>query len=701
MRKFLFLSFLLLTFVNLSAQIYDENIQKVLTLQDIRSLGENNTLLNYLTYNDKEIVLKALTALANIQDTTTVKFINDLLYDESPNIRKQAAFALGQIQCTDSKSSLENALDKEKNIEVKKEIVNSLGKVGDNNSLKLIISNNVNNDELNSSIALAIARFAIRNIKSEHAIRFLKNILRTDFGDKTENNISYAFFRMRDENLLKIVEDDLLLLTKSQSPYSRMWAYSALGYIGNTANLPDIYKSYKSEMDWRVKVNILNSFQNYVKKDKLCITDEMREILSEPIEDKNINVRITALRQIGELFSQLPDENKIKENILSELELYISDDNNKDYFEIGEAILSYAKIKRDNAEDFLFNYLAKTNNYTLKPYIILSFKNLSSYKYYKKLKEQISKDVNKYIEEKGMVFKEVVQDKVLADIFFSYIDLLSSQINKIEEEDINEIRLTFTEFLSSKDPRIVDICINSLNDEKFKKYIEETKFVLLHDYNNLEYPFDKEVMKLFIEEFGRLEIKEAVNALQKNLSSPDYDIAKLSSEALQKITGEKYKYSAKVKTFHNWDYINSLRNKKFAEIETTKGKIKLELFLNDVPFTVANFIRLAEAGYYNGTLFHRVVPNFVIQGGDPTGTGWGGPEYTIRTEIFNSTFETGAVGMASSGKDTEGSQFFIMHSPHYHLDGKYTLFGKVIEGMETVNEIFINDLILKINFTYK
>ncbi|MCX7833169.1 MAG: peptidylprolyl isomerase [Ignavibacteria bacterium] len=145
--------------------------------------------------------------------------------------------------------------------------------------------------------------------------------------------------------------------------------------------------------------------------------------------------------------------------------------------------------------------------------------------------------------------------------------------------------------------------------------------------------------------------------------------------------------------------MNSLSNKRFATIQTTKGEIKIELLLNETPFTVANFIRLAESGYYNGTIFHRVVPNFVIQGGDPSGTGWGGPEYTIRTEIFNTSFETGAVGMASSGKDTEGSQFFIMHSPHYHLDGRYTLFGKVIEGQEVVDKIYINDFILNILFS--
>ncbi len=109
--------------------------------------------------------------------------------------------------------------------------------------------------------------------------------------------------------------------------------------------------------------------------------------------------------------------------------------------------------------------------------------------------------------------------------------------------------------------------------------------------------------------------------------------------------------------------------------------------------TVDNFIRLVRSGFYNGLAFVRVVPNFVIQGGDPRGDQNGGPGYQIRDEINLRKYETGAVGMALSGKDTGGSQFFITHSPQPHLDGGYTVFGKVLEGMDVVNHIARGDRI--------
>jgi len=112
-----------------------------------------------------------------------------------------------------------------------------------------------------------------------------------------------------------------------------------------------------------------------------------------------------------------------------------------------------------------------------------------------------------------------------------------------------------------------------------------------------------------------------------------------------------------------------------------------------------NFLKLSEKNYYDKTIFHRVVPNFVIQGGDPTGTGYGGPGYSIRGEYSPLTFEEGMVGMASSGKDTEGSQFFITHSATPHLDGKYTIFGKVVEGMDVVDKILVGDYIESVKIT--
>lgn len=130
---------------------------------------------------------------------------------------------------------------------------------------------------------------------------------------------------------------------------------------------------------------------------------------------------------------------------------------------------------------------------------------------------------------------------------------------------------------------------------------------------------------------------------------------------------------------------------KKAIITTAKGKIEIELFDQDAPNTVANFEKLAKDGFYNGLTFHRVIPDFVIQGGCPKGTGSGGPGYTIPCEINPRKHETGTLSMAHAGKDTGGSQFFITHSPQPHLDGVHTVFGQVIEGQEVVNAIKPSD----------
>ncbi|MEA1985383.1 MAG: peptidylprolyl isomerase [Euryarchaeota archaeon] len=130
---------------------------------------------------------------------------------------------------------------------------------------------------------------------------------------------------------------------------------------------------------------------------------------------------------------------------------------------------------------------------------------------------------------------------------------------------------------------------------------------------------------------------------------------------------------------------------KKAIIETDKGNITIELFEEDAPKTVANFVKLIKQGFYNGLNFHRVIPNFMIQGGCPKGNGTGGPGYTIKCEINPRKHTTGALSMAHAGKDTGGSQFFITHSPQPHLNGVHTVFGKVVEGMDVVNSIRAGD----------
>lgn len=125
-------------------------------------------------------------------------------------------------------------------------------------------------------------------------------------------------------------------------------------------------------------------------------------------------------------------------------------------------------------------------------------------------------------------------------------------------------------------------------------------------------------------------------------------------------------------------------------LRTTKGDIEVELFENEAPNTTANFISLAEKGFYNGTPFHRVIPGFMAQGGDPTGTGRGGPGYAIACECYQPNHRVhfrGSLSMAHAGRDTGGSQFFLTFAPARHLDGRHTVFGRVVKGLEVLAKI--------------
>ena len=137
-----------------------------------------------------------------------------------------------------------------------------------------------------------------------------------------------------------------------------------------------------------------------------------------------------------------------------------------------------------------------------------------------------------------------------------------------------------------------------------------------------------------------------------------------------------------------------------AEVKTNKGTFVIEFYDEHTPNTVKNFIELAKSGFYDGVTFHRVIPDFVVQGGDPTGTGRGGPGYRIADEFDNPVQKHiyGAVSMANAGPNTNGSQFFIVLNPDNckHLDGRHTVFGKVIQGMDVVEKIQQGDKMLKV-----
>ena len=166
--------------------------------------------------------------------------------------------------------------------------------------------------------------------------------------------------------------------------------------------------------------------------------------------------------------------------------------------------------------------------------------------------------------------------------------------------------------------------------------------------------------------------------------------------AIRRLDGEQSNSGPDYSYRIPWESVSDLKDIEKVVIKTTAGDVELRLYTSETPGTVINFLKLAQEGYYDGVLFHRVVPNFVVQGGCKRGDGTSDAGYDIRSEFTSRKYETGTVGMASSGKDTEGTQFFFTHSPTPHLNGKYTAFGSVTSGMEVVEKLQVSDRIIGI-----
>jgi cyclophilin family peptidyl-prolyl cis-trans isomerase/HEAT repeat protein len=207
-----------------------------------------------------------------------------------------------------------------------------------------------------------------------------------------------------------------------------------------------------------------------------------------------------------------------------------------------------------------------------------------------------------------------------------------------------------------------------------------------------------------LEALGKQKSPAAAEALKTALDSPDHLLRRRAVALLEANGAGDFQSRIGIVSTRNTlaDYQRALARmdkQVRAIVATDKGAFTIELLAEDAPLNVDNFVQLARRNFFNGMTFHRVVPNFVIQGGDPRGDGNGGPGYQIRCEINEVPYERGAVGMALSGKDTGGSQWFVTHSPQPHLDGGYTVFGRVLAGMNVVDQIARGDHIRSISIT--
>lgn len=699
----------------ITAQYISDRNFEIIELRDTRSLGKNNNLKEYLHSLDPEIRQSAIYALANIADSNTVGYLDFLFagpfkdYPTKDDI-KAAAFMLGQIDCDASRSMLSailnNRSDYEKEmLESGIYIIDAIGKTGDVNNLNELLQREdlVYSDDrgIRSASVMAVARFALRNIKNEKSVEYLKKIVNTSADTLTLRNAVFAFWRTGDRSLLENAKQEIYSLTVSGDAQTRMWAFSALAKLKDLQMLDYTLDTFDEEKDWRVKVNILNSLRNYNIDSAGDQTSALFDVLGSAINDSNMHISLTGISAAGDIFKDIRNSKNyflipIAESMKNEVILALNSKDTLTSLQRSGVAHMLSLMYRDEIRTDLLKTFSETDDYDLKGSIVTAFGNFNDYKVFSEVRDSISAEVKRYNDSKGINSGEMISGKELAKIYRGFVRMLSSLMSKTEGSDRNMFRLMFTEFAGSKDPVITDICLTALKDTIFSEYREETSSVILFDYNELKYPDDEAVIMIFIDAMKDLHNKNTIEALEKNLSYGNFEIAKASADALEKITWKKYPVQFNPRTDFDRNYLSLLNEKKNVIIKTSKGDIRIELFPDAAPMTVLNFLKLSEKNFYDGTVFHRVVSNFVIQGGDPTGTGYGGPGYSIRSEFSPLEYETGYIGMASSGKDTEGSQFFITHSATPHLDGKYTIFGKVTEGMDAVDKIMVGDMIIDI-----
>jgi cyclophilin family peptidyl-prolyl cis-trans isomerase/HEAT repeat protein len=204
-----------------------------------------------------------------------------------------------------------------------------------------------------------------------------------------------------------------------------------------------------------------------------------------------------------------------------------------------------------------------------------------------------------------------------------------------------------------------------------------------------------DVAPVLADALATLAAKEAVPDLEPWLGSPHATVRAAAAEALSKLKGQVVS-AGRVERPSDAARPPPLARDAALLITTEKGEIEVRLYVDDAPLTAGSLTALAKRGFYRGLTFHRVVPDFVVQGGDPRGDGEGGPGSTIRCEINHQPYRRGVVGMALSGKDTGGSQFFITAAPQPHLDGRYTAFGEVVKGQEVVDALLEGDAITEV-----
>ena len=631
--------------------VNDKEIQKILTLQDNQ---DTKALYPYFRSENPTERYMAVLAFASIKNIDSKDSLILMLQDPVMQVRAAAAYALGQTGDTKVTDRLISAFRGKDTLEVNNlcnanilEAVGKTGNLADLKALATVKTYRSTDTLLLLGQARAIFRMALRNITSDEGTSRMVDLLYTSAIPLQVKIIAAQYFaRAKDINLnlskVRLTE----IFNKERNPDIRMALATGFGKSKDLEFLPALKTALVAETDYRVKCNILRALTNFPYA-------EIKESVINNLKSDNLHVAISAATVLQ------------TNGFIEDVPLYASFDTVTTPWQVralmNGAVLTHTALYFTKSKVAFTERIRKNMKDADSPYEKAAYVNaISKDPYNYALLGQI------YTSEKDAIIKitalEGIGNILKNPLFFK---AFGNGFGKVKAEMLNILAAA----ISSGDAGQIATASIILKDPElaWKEWLKDLTF-----------------MK---DAAAKLKLPQEIETYNELNSC----IAYLESKEYKPKTPE-------LNHPIDWTILSTVGDSSIAAIKTSQGLIRVKLYKNMAPGTVANFVDLINKKYYNGKIFHRVVPNFVIQTGCPRGDGYGSADYSIRSELPQIYYDgEGYIGMASAGNHTESTQWFITHSATPHLDGNYTIFGKVVEGMDVVHKIQqgdkINDII--------
>lgn len=631
----------------------DTLFQKIHDLQDREQL---DSLLPYFEHQDASYRYLSAMAIASMQDSMALDQLYTLLKDPVEKVRSASAFAIGQIGNLSAVPHLIGSFAASDTAGLfqltNSRILEAVGKCGDINHLRAmstVTTYLAQDTALLLGQVRGIYHFALRQIiLPEGTARMINLASDQQFPEKVRLYAAQYLARAAKLELSIYTQDLIEAINNEKNPNIRMALVIGLGKSKTPEALTYLERRFVLETDYRVRCNILRAFGNF---DYL----QAKTVPSGALKDANLHVAKRAAQYF------------------------------LDYGQASDATL-YWRWAKDSLAWPVQTTLYKAANHHLSVYYrdYRNSMNAELRRRFVRANDPYEKaDALSALAEFGWNYQFVQREALIhpsAAVRTAGIRALNG-IARLDNFDrlfgasrrrvTRELAATFMAAIRSGEEGMVSEAAAALDNpaREFRPLLTDSISIMQRSLRELKLP-------------GQI---ETYRRLAKTI-----DVLRGRSPADEK----SIDYNHPI----DWQLFEALDSSQFkVTMETVKGTVKLQLFPSEVPGTVANFVALAQDKFYDGIEFHRVVPNFVVQGGCPNGDGSGGPGHTIRSEFAQRYYDqTGYLGMASAGQNTEGSQFFITHSPTPHLDGKYTIFGRITDGMDIVHRLQIGDEITRV-----